>query len=123
MSAPLRPSTTRGLLSVCFSPFEGPDRILSTTFAFSGSRSPGSGGGKFRFELLAFALANEGSGDITTVESTRRLRAVRVLNPPATGNLCYDWKFQTKQESVRGRAYFAQRTETGQNQGNYRAWR
>ncbi len=55
--------------------------MLRTTFAFSGSRIPGSGGGKFRFELEAFALANEGSGDITTVESTRRLISTIVVLP------------------------------------------
>src|SRR5260370_29784593 len=92
MSAPLRPSTTRGLPRVCFSPFEGPDRMLSTTFAFSGSRSPGSGGGKFRFELLAFALANEGSGDITTVESTRRLISTIVVFPHFEHlNCTFEW--------------------------------
>src|SRR2546430_4452224 len=42
MSAPLRPSTTRGFARVWLSPFDGPDKMLSTTFAFSGSRSPGS---------------------------------------------------------------------------------
>src|SRR5246127_2727174 len=81
MSAPLRPSVTRGLLSVCVSPFDGPDWMLRTTFAFSGSRTPGSGGGKFKFELEAFALANEGSGDMTTVESTRRLISTIVVLP------------------------------------------
>src|SRR5437879_11947057 len=55
--------------------------MLSTTFAFSGSRNAGSGGGKFRFELVALALANEGSGDITTVESTRRLISTIVVFP------------------------------------------
>jgi len=69
------------LVSVCFSPFDGPDRMLRTTFAFSGSRTPGSGGGKFKFELVALALANEGSGDMTTVESTRRLISTMVLLP------------------------------------------
>src|SRR6266404_9183709 len=81
MSAPLRPRTTRGLLSVCLSPFEGPERMLRTTLAFAGSRNPGSGGGKFKFELVALALANEGSGDITTVESTLRLISTMVVFP------------------------------------------
>src|SRR5260370_2354650 len=37
--------------------------------------------------------------------------------------LCYDYSFQTTQESVRVRAYFAPRTEAGQNQGNHPARR
>src|SRR5229473_2794575 len=91
MSAPLRPSVTRGLLSVCFSPLDGPDRMLSTTFAFSGSRIPGSGGGRFRFELEALALANEGSGDMTTVESTRRLISTMVVFPHFEHLICSVW--------------------------------
>src|SRR5882762_1440880 len=51
MSAPLRPSTTRGLLSVCTSPLEGPVRMVRTTCAFTGSRIPGSGGGNCKLEL------------------------------------------------------------------------
>src|SRR6266404_4623362 len=43
--------------------------------------------------------------------------------PAADRILCYDYSFQTTQESVRVRAYFAQRTQAGQNQGNYRARR
>src|SRR5882672_10961598 len=92
MSAPLRPRTTRGLLSVCLSPFEGPERMLRTTLAFTGSRNPGSGGGKFRFELVAFALANEGSGDMTTVESTRRLISTIVVLPHFEHlNCTFEW--------------------------------
>src|SRR5260370_23115806 len=37
--------------------------------------------------------------------------------------LCYDYSFQTTQESLRVRAYLAQRTEAGQNQGNQLARR
>jgi len=55
--------------------------MLSTTFAFSGSRSPGSAGGNCRYELLASARAKEGSGDMTTVESTRRLISTIVVFP------------------------------------------
>src|SRR5690242_14512694 len=81
MSAPLRPRTTRAFVRVCFSPCEGPERMLNTTLDFSGRRTPGSGGGKFRFELVAFVVANDGSGDITTVESTRRLISTIVVFP------------------------------------------
>ncbi len=81
MSAPSRPSTIRGLLSVWLSPFDGPDRILRTTFDFSGSRMPGSGRTKFTFEPGLSVRANEGSGDITTVESTLRLVSTMVVFP------------------------------------------
>src|SRR6267154_1747995 len=92
MSAPLRPNTTRGFLSVCVSPFEGPDRMLSTTLAFSGRRIPGSGGSKFRFELVAFALANDGSGAIPTVEYTRRLISTIVVFPHFEHlNCTFEW--------------------------------
>src|SRR5260370_39408065 len=49
--------------------------------------------------------------------------AAGVPNPPATWVLCYDCSFETNQESVCVRSYFAQRTEAGQNQGNHRARR
>src|SRR5215470_2140202 len=81
MSAPLRPTTIRGLVKVCAWPLEGPERTLRTTFFFAGSRNPGSGGGRFRFELVAVARAKEGSGVITTVESTRRLISRIVVFP------------------------------------------
>src|SRR5437879_5493364 len=81
MSAPWRPTTIRGLVRVCVSPLEGPEMMLRTTFLFAGSRNPGSGGGKFKFELVAFARAKEGSGDITTVASVRRLISTIVVLP------------------------------------------
>src|SRR6266446_2475409 len=37
--------------------------------------------------------------------------------------LCYDYIFQTNQESLCVRTYFAQRAQAGQNQGNHRARR
>src|SRR5258707_195070 len=73
--------TTRGLASVWVWPFEGPERMVRTTFLFAGSRKPGSGGGRFRFELVALARAKEGSGDMTTVASVRRLISTIVVLP------------------------------------------
>jgi len=73
MSAPLRPSTTRGFATCGSRLSDWSDRMLRTNCAFSGSRSEGSAGSKCRFELLASARAKTGRGDMTTVESTRRL--------------------------------------------------
>src|ERR1700674_3899181 len=81
MSAPLRPITARGLVSVWLAPLEGPDMIWRTTFAFAGRHSPGSAGCKCKFELVASARAKDGRGDMTTVESTRRLTSTIVVLP------------------------------------------
>jgi hypothetical protein len=67
--------------------------MLRTTLLFSGSRIPGSAGGKAKFELLAFARAKEGSGDITTVESTRRLISTIVAFPHFEHlNCTFEWE-------------------------------
>src|SRR5258708_11223103 len=79
--------------------------------------------------LHASKLAPSGALCRTPVifRSEKLIRAgvppVCVPHPPATGILCYDYRFQTTQESVCFRSYFAQRTEAGQNQGNNRARR
>ena len=48
---------------------------------------------------------------------------VCLQGPPVIRLLCYDYIFQTNQESWCVRTYFAQRAEAGQNQGNHRARR
>src|SRR5205823_7297491 len=73
--------TARGLVSVWLWPLEGPERMLRTTFLLAGSFSPGSGGGRFKFELVAVARAKEGSGVIATVASVRRLISTIVVFP------------------------------------------
>jgi hypothetical protein len=55
--------------------------MLRITSAAAGSRREGSTGGSGEFELVPAARANVGSGDITTVEFTRRLISTTVLFP------------------------------------------
>src|ERR1700757_3108884 len=73
--------TTRGLVSVWLWPLEGPERMLRTTFLFAGNFMAGSGGGRFRLELVALARAKEGRGVITIVASLRRLISTIVVFP------------------------------------------
>src|SRR5208337_15032 len=87
-SAPLRPMTVRGLMSLKVFPWEGPEETVRTTSASGGKRKLSSTGGKRSLAVEASARAKEGIGEITTVSSARRLTSTTVVWPQRVQRNC-----------------------------------
>src|SRR5882724_1200438 len=81
MSAPSRPTTTRGLESLWEAPLPGPEIIVRITFWVAGRLAPLSCCRALLLEPGESPRANDGNGEITMVALGLRLVSTMVFMP------------------------------------------